>query len=400
MNSPPTALAKYGLSIGLCTLGAACLGLAFVPIQYIGTTDPFTSKQEPISQPAPQAPILALAGIILIGLGGYIGYEASSTEEAEEPIDQPTPQQIAKTTAAAVESAVVQQIQTPTVVPEPPQTIIAPQPISYSPPTYTTVADSEIPEYEPPTSHDPHQEIHSLIHHPCVLIYGEQGSGKTSKMAWLVGQHIKLGHQVEIVDPLCKFRSWQPLKVWGRGYQYQDAENGIAKFTTIAQKRLRDRGTTNYEPLDDIHLFLALDEVTNYEDNIAPETMRELLSTCTQLLRQANMSICIVSHGETLACMGGRKAASGKSDVLKRQFKRLLCTAVRDPSTPGGLRCSGKATLKFMTGEQEIFRQIEIPHWMTAPNKDRDYTKFFPAAPSPDGLSPEEFKQKLDDNWK
>ena len=251
-----------------------------MPIQYIGTTDPFTSKQEPISQPAPQAPILALAGIILIGLGGYIGYEASSTEEAEEPIDQPTPQQIAKTTAAAVESAVVQQIQAP-VVPEPPQTIIAPQSTTYTPHTYTTVADSEIPEYEP-ISHEPYQEIHSLIHHPCVLVYGEQGSGKTSKMAWLVGQHIKLGHQVEIVDPLCKFRSWQPLKVWGRGYQYQDAEKGIAKFTTIAQKRLRDRGTTNYEPLDDIHLFLALDEVTNYEDHIAPATMRQLLSTCTQ----------------------------------------------------------------------------------------------------------------------
>ncbi|NER52310.1 MAG: ATP-binding protein [Symploca sp. SIO1A3] len=210
---------------------------------------------------------------------------------------------------------------------------------------------------------------------PLVLIYGPQGSGKSSKGGWLISEHLKLGHQVQVVNPVMKFHSYNGLKTWGKGLDYDSANQGMATFTSVVSERLKKAGNSDYDPFSSPHICLICDEVTNWESRMDAEIMGEFLEVCTQFLRQANASVIITSHGDTLTCTGGKKAGNGKADVLKRQFLRVECQAKYDPNIPGGKTCAGWAILRWQQNGSECSEKIET-QGMLPPNPDYDYSSF------------------------
>lgn len=223
---------------------------------------------------------------------------------------------------------------------------------------------------------------------PLVLIYGPLGSGKTSKGGWLISEHLKLGHQVQVVNPVMEFHSYKGLKTWGKGLDYDSANQGIAIFTIEVCERLRKRGQGDYDPFSSPHLCLVCDEVTNWESKMDAEIMGGFLEVCTQFLRQANASVIITSHGDTLTCTGGKKAGNGKADVLKRQFLRVECQAKYDPNIPGGKTCAGWAILRWQQNGSECSEKFDT-QGMLPPNPDYDYSSFA-HAPSRDNPTPVE----------
>ena len=220
------------------------------------------------------------------------------------------------------------------------------------------------------SSEEKYAEVKSLIYENTVGIVGkEKGSGKTSKLGYLIAEHIKLGHLVWMVNPFAKGQQWKGIKVFGRGYNFVEATNAIREFTRIAFWRIAEAGdeTKEYEPFEDYHLHLSLDEMSNYSseiDVIDSTVMPKFWEAVVQFLRQANMSVSFASHGDTQAMLGGAKALAGKSQTIKDAIVWLYAQAVTDTNVEGNKRCAGWAYLIRPDGGERERTRIEIPAWM------------------------------------
>lgn len=224
-------------------------------------------------------------------------------------------------------------------------------------------------------SRDPrYAGLFQLLDAPCIRIFGPQGSGKSSKLAWFGLEQAKRGDRVMVINPLAKAGDFKGLKVYGKGLSYRDAEEGLREFVLEAKRRLKDRGTIeDYDPLvDEAHWTLLCDEMSDWGEWVSSEVMQELVGVQQQFLRQANMSVRQVSHGDTNAMNGG-EALRGRKEAMNRQFYKIETSAMHDPTVPGRLRCSGRALLHVPDRPKPI--QIEIPVWIQAP-KNHDYRPF------------------------
>ena len=247
-------------------------------------------------------------------------------------------------------------------------TAIAETPVYYKPttvPSPVTQSNATV-SY---TSKDRYAEVRSLVEEGALLIIGGKGSGKTEKLCWVMAFHCHQGHWVWFIDPFAPASRYKGLRVFGRGLNYQEAASGLREFVEEANKRIRLRGTDpNYDPFNQLHIHLAIDEMSNYGDRIAQHdetVMQEFWEICTQFLRQANMSVSMVSHGDTQAMMGGEKSQRGKSKAIKRDLVRLYCQWMVDPTVKGKRRCAGWAEkVTVEAGDREIFTKIDIPDWM------------------------------------
>lgn len=226
-------------------------------------------------------------------------------------------------------------------------------------------------------SEDKYAEVKSLVYENTLGIVGkEKGSGKTSKLGYLIAEHLKLGHLVWMVNPFAKGQHWKGIKVFGRGYNFVEATNAIREFTRIAFWRIAEAGdeTKDYEPFEDYHLNLALDEMSNYSseiDAIDPTVMPKFWEAVVQFLRQANMSVSFASHGDTQAMLGGAKALAGKSETIKDAIVWLYAQAVTDTNVEGNKRCAGWAYLIRPDGGDRQKVRIEIPKMREINKSDR-----------------------------
>lgn len=218
---------------------------------------------------------------------------------------------------------------------------------------------------------DRYAEVRSLANEGTILIVGGQGSGKTEKLGWLMATHCRKGHWVWFINPFAPAAHYKGLYVLGRGRNFLEVAEGLRAFTKEAQRRIELRGLDeNYDPFNELHIHLAIDELSDYEAEVAKYDdgiMQEFWAVCTQFLRQANMSVSLVSHGDTQAMMGGGQ--QGKSKAIKRNIVRLYCQWKVDLSVRGGRRCAGwaqKVTMK--ANGQEAVTRINIPEWMVAPS--------------------------------
>jgi hypothetical protein len=227
------------------------------------------------------------------------------------------------------------------------------------------------------TNEDKYEDVKSLVYENTVGIVGkEKGSGKTSKLGYLIAEHIKLGHLVWMVNPFAKGQHWKGIKVFGRGYNFVEATNAIREFTRIAFFRIAEAGdeTKEYEPFEDIHIHLSLDEMSNYSsevDNIDATVMPKFWEAVVQFVRQSNMSVSFASHGDTQAMLGGAKALAGKSETIKDAIVWLYAQAVTDRNVEGNKRCAGWAYLIRPDGGERQKLRIDIPHWMQGPPATR-----------------------------
>ena len=277
-------------------------------------------------------------------------------------------------------------------------------------------------------SEDKYGDVKSLVYENTVGIVGkEKGSGKTSKLGYLIAEHIKLGHLVWMVNPFAKGQHWKGIKVFGRGYNFVEATNAIREFTRIAFFRIAEAGdeTKEYEPFEDIHIHLSLDEMSNYSsevDNIDAAVMPKFWEAVVQFVRQSNMSVSFASHGDTQAMLGGAKALAGKSETIKDAIVWLYAQAVTDRNVEGNKRCAGWAYLIRPDGGERQKLRVDIPHWMQGPpatridGKDKyNYIQlvqkycpqflYLPTSaqqPTEDPVDTEQFRQKLieqEDIW-
>lgn len=312
-------------------------------------------------QASPSLASLAVVGFGL-GIAAVAGSIASSMEKEQEPEALPPTRQLLL----------------------PPAKVTAPEAVGGGHRVDRWDDDSPVPrsyfvmDEEPVEEIDPYQPVVELVDEGAVAFIGPKGSGKTTKQTWLMAEHVKRGHLVQGCNPFAPAAHFNGIKVWGRGLNYKDAADGIRAFTKEANDRIKKRGTDpTFDPFNEPHWHLALDEVSNYGnhiDRVDEDVMPGFWQTCTQFLRQVNMSVSLSSHGDTFALMGGEKALKGKKKAVKQDLIRIYCQRVLDTSIKGNYRCAGWAEKVWLEGDSEQRQQIDIPDWMQGP-EECDFTE-------------------------
>ncbi len=228
-----------------------------------------------------------------------------------------------------------------------------------------------------PREQDDTAELRKVfLSYPAWIIYGPMGGGKTSKGGWVAAEHLKRGDKVMYINPMVPYKFFEGLEIYGRSQNaYIDVTQGITKFIDEAERRLTMRRTRIYDPFaEDEHWFLLCDEMTSWEASIDQELMYRFMQTCTEKIRQANMSALLIAHGKTIGCLGGTRANAGKADVIARQFKMMQCVPQEDASVEGGLRCAGHAYVEWYENNEIRSKRITIPKAMQPPNRQKTET--------------------------
>jgi len=149
-----------------------------------------------------------------------------------------------------------------------------------------------------------------LIHFPAVLVYGQQGSGKTSFTTWLLRERIKAGHEAEVWDVHRAFGQWKGLPVHGDGMDYEAVDARMGTFTRLVKDRYRKLSTVEgYKPS---WKTAICEEFTNFDGQCqnSPTFFKKSLSD----FRKVKLCVIYCGHGRTLSSLGGAKGCAEMRD--------------------------------------------------------------------------------------
>ena len=180
-----------------------------------------------------------------------------------------------------------------------------------------------------PQATAPHPPEHELLHldeltnYPSIIIYGPQGSGKTT-LANAIAQHrTQQGHTVEVLDP---HGSPWPFPVVGNGMNYEAIALKIVELLETLKSRYEAFGAGDraFHPYT-----LVCDEFTNWSQRLDSKLVLEFLRTCWTDIRKVEMMAIFISHANTLE--GGLAGAKGLSVLRDNGCVQIELFAEIDP---------------------------------------------------------------------
>ncbi|NJR71071.1 MAG: ATP-binding protein [Synechococcales cyanobacterium CRU_2_2] len=185
---------------------------------------------------------------------------------------------------------------------------------------------------------------------PAVLVFGPQGSGKTTLAEFLVQRRHELGHEIEILDPHRAAGAWEGLTCYGAGMDYAAVDRRLLEFeeTTKARYEVRSR-KRNYKPQP---RTLVAEEMTNWADRC--DNAENFLKTCLSDNRKIGMHALFIAHGRELALLGG-----GKGTSKMRDNGLLEIQLFSEPGPDGRPRPTGKGQIRWPASKD--WESIDIP---------------------------------------
>jgi hypothetical protein len=152
--------------------------------------------------------------------------------------------------------------------------------------------------------------LNRLDEYPSVLVYGPQGSGKTSTAAYLMRRRIENGHIVQVLDPHKQYGQWEGLEVFGGGMDYAEIDMKLQWFHEEVKRRYKQAEITpNYNPPK---LTLVCDEFTNWATRCS-SAADFFMAACTDI-RKINLGVIFISHNRTLQALGDPKGMAAVRD--------------------------------------------------------------------------------------
>lgn len=225
----------------------------------------------------------------------------------------------------------------------------APQPrVTVTAPVVERVA----PTASPPLPLLPVQRLTST---PALLVFGAQGSGKTTLAHYLIAQRLRAGHEIIVLDPHCPYGHWQGLEVVGRGMDYAAIDEKLTSLMDEIRSRY-ERLTTvpncKFRPLT-----IVAEELTNWASRT--ENIGHFLVACLSDIRKVDMHLLAISHSRTLQGFGNIKgfAAARDAGLTEVELKATsdFETGKARPSFQGWLKFPGDDPVAISTNETMQF---------------------------------------------
>lgn len=185
-----------------------------------------------------------------------------------------------------------------------------------------------------------------------LLICGPQGSGKTSLALRLLADRASAGHSIKVLDPHAAAGQW-PYPTVGAGKRYEAIDEAIGDWIDGIEAHYRAIALDAQHPAPAPQTLLA-EELTQWanEVSLAPKMIRVACSD----IRKAKRYLIALSHGRTLATIGGAK---GYRDTIDNAATVIELDRADDErgSTTGKL---------YRPGNPEPVA-IAIDRWMPSP---------------------------------
>lgn len=225
------------------------------------------------------------------------------------------------------------------------------------------VAGSDLPFLPPIQSgeledlEEPQEDVYGwaddLDGYPSILIFGPQGSGKTSFASWLMHRRIANGHAIEVCDPHRECGQWDGLKVYGDGMNYEQIDENLRLFIKRVKARYQQRASTPGCKFK--KLTMVCDEFTQWSAKCS--NAAEFFETALSDIRKVEMHVIFISHARTMSALGGAKGLAKTRDAGLLEVELF---AKVDPVTK---KASPKleGNLKFPGGDS---RPIKIATYM------------------------------------
>ncbi|MBE9056345.1 type IV secretion system DNA-binding domain-containing protein [Sphaerospermopsis sp. LEGE 08334] len=183
----------------------------------------------------------------------------------------------------------------------------------------------------------------------CVMVWGAQGSGKTTAASHIIKGKKQRGDKIIILDPHAAKGQWEGLEVIGAGLDYEEIDNFMKWYDDECQRRyqlLRKEGEEAVKKLGSI--CVVAEELTNYAKRC--KNSADFIQACLSDNRKIFFSAIFISHGRTLALTGG---SQGTAKTRDDSFLELHCI----PPTGGSERAW---EVKYPGGE---FSPVPVPQW-------------------------------------
>lgn len=240
------------------------------------------------------------------------------------------------------------------------------QPIAVT--THPPVDAVEVPQQRPGLAPE-FAWVKDLLGYPCILIWGAQGSGKTSFAAWLIRQRRNKGHRIKIWDPHREYGQWNGLPCTGDGMDYEALDGEMELFAKGVKQAYESRANDpNFKPAK---ATVLAEELTNWADRC--KNSADFFKCALSDIRKIGLHVVFVAHDRTLTTLGGAKGVSKARDAGMVELELM---ARVDPQT-GEAVPAMKGRLKY-PGREPV--EVAIAPWMKG---DMDFTDGQHIAPAP-----------------
>ena len=200
--------------------------------------------------------------------------------------------------------------------------------------------------------------LDKLLCCPCLLVIGRPGSAKSSFAGSLaICREVVLGilNATIIADPNAHLKAGE--RIWQPQWTLQGSRDNWTEIEAAMKamyKRFADSQGRNY-------VSSVYDELTTYESKLDANVLSGFIEQITSKARASNEYITLVSHNDTLTCLGAKKGqARLKDDMVK------LSLGSRSVAR-GTFQATGKGCiegLEFDDKNTPLEELVTLPRWL------------------------------------
>lgn len=231
------------------------------------------------------------------------------------------------------------------------------QNVLYQPPSPQELRSIELPP-SPPAE----LNLNILLNASLLLIYGGQGSAKTTFARGLGFIRQSMGHSIRVADPHGAAVRWQPWPVLGSGRNYSAVNTALKDFDEEVTQRYEQYSVgVDHFPRNTV----ICDELTQWADHVA--TAPAFIKSACSDIRKIMLYVVLISHGDTVDTIGGAKGLKTAFDgnAVKLHLESTLNPTSGEymPTGFGTLYIPGQASqrVKVPDMRQYISRENTLP---------------------------------------
>jgi len=207
-----------------------------------------------------------------------------------------------------------------------------------------------------PTDSDPFAWLKQIYGSNCLLMFGGQGSGKTSFVEWYANQKAEQGDEVIVFDVHRKFGAWKGLRVVGDGRNYQAIDDEILQLEKRITARYQQFATV--EDFNPRPITLIFEEFSKWK-NFCEHSDGFFLTALTDV-RKVFVQVVFVAHMKTMSGLTNQK---GLAETFKNGVDQLELISEKIECTDGIQRArpTGKGKLTLVNSPKPIL--VSIPSY-------------------------------------
>ena len=149
------------------------------------------------------------------------------------------------------------------------------------------------------------------------LVWGGQGSGKTSAVRAIVVDKVKHNQKIVVLNPHGSKATWQGVTLIGSGKNYKSVERFLEVYLAQIKKRYQEFDESGLSEDDYLHQLIAAgsvtsiicEEVASWAVSIDPGLLNQFMKAGLTEARKVGLPIVIVSHDPSLSFINLKEGA-------------------------------------------------------------------------------------------